>query len=140
MAPIIDLNQLITNMRPVLLDEIWYYCQIKDEIANKEILSAAFAIIRETESITLILPQQQADTISQDQKGEKVSTPFRRIELQVFSSLEAVGLTAVISQCLQEHSISANVIAGFHHDHIFIPEEDAQKAIEALTRLSNSSG
>ena len=86
----------------------------------------------ESESITLILPPEQAESL-----GQKNDSGFKRIELQVYSSLEAVGLTAAISQCLKENNISANVVAGFHHDHVFVPEADAKKAIDALNTLTS---
>jgi hypothetical protein len=49
--------------------------------------------------------------------------------------LDAVGLTAAFSSKLAEHGISANVIAGYFHDHIFVQKEHAEKAIAALNEL-----
>ena len=57
---------------------------------------------------------------------------FRLITLTVHSSLEAVGLTAVVTNKLAEHKISANVVAAYYHDHIFVPCEKAKKAMEVL--------
>nr|WP_229854702.1 ACT domain-containing protein [Thalassotalea marina] len=52
------------------------------------------------------------------------------------SSLHAVGLTAAIANKLKEHNISANVIAGFYHDHIFVPTVDAINALTALNEFN----
>lgn len=52
------------------------------------------------------------------------------------SALEAKGLTAVFSTALSEAEVSCNVVAAFHHDHIFVAAEDASKAMQALRRLS----
>jgi hypothetical protein len=60
---------------------------------------------------------------------------FRGITLNVHSGLDAVGLTAALSSKLAEHGISANVIAGYFHDHIFVQNEHAEKAIAALNEL-----
>ena len=57
---------------------------------------------------------------------------FRLITLTVHSSLEAVGLTAIVTNKLAEHEISANVVAAYYHDHIFVPCEKAGKAMEVL--------
>jgi hypothetical protein len=52
--------------------------------------------------------------------------------LTVHSSLEAVGLTAAFSARLAERNISCNVLAGYHHDHILVPVDRVQDAIDAL--------
>lgn len=132
MTPIKDLEELIKNMKPLLLEQLWFYCCVTEEQLTSELLKFAFAMVRETESITLILPPEQAESL-----GQKNDSGFKRIELQVYSCLEAVGLTAAISQCLKENNISANVVAGFHHDHVFVPEADAKKAIDALNTLTS---
>jgi hypothetical protein len=64
---------------------------------------------------------------------------LRQITLKVHSSLEAVGLTAAFSRALTEAGISANVVAAYYHDHIFVPATDAERAIEALRQLSAAS-
>ncbi len=59
-----------------------------------------------------------------------------RITLNVHSALEAVGLTAAVATALTREGISANVVAAYYHDHIFVPEVDAERALEALRALS----
>lgn len=134
MKPITDLEQLIKEMKPVLMEEVWHYCSVTQAQLKPALIDAAFAMVRESESITLILPPKEADSL-----GQKIDAGFQRIELQVYSSLEAVGLTAAISQCLTEHNISANVVAGFHHDHVLVPKKDSQTAIRALKTLTQSN-
>ncbi|MCB1704295.1 MAG: ACT domain-containing protein [Halioglobus sp.] len=60
---------------------------------------------------------------------------FRCITLTVHSSLIAVGLTAAVSGTLAAHNISANIIAAFFHDHLFVPQEDAERALAALCAI-----
>lgn len=88
--------------------------------------------MREVEGDTLILPAESAAT-----KGWPVPTVFRRIVLNVHSDLEAVGMTAAVSARLTQAGIPCNVVAGYHHDHLFVPEaltEPAMAALEALSR------
>ncbi|MCH9673679.1 MAG: ACT domain-containing protein, partial [Gammaproteobacteria bacterium] len=61
---------------------------------------------------------------------------FKRITLTVHSSLDAVGLTAAVSTKLAEHDISANIVAGYYHDHIFVQTQRATHAMAALRELS----
>lgn len=64
--------------------------------------------------------------------------PFRAawLTLTVHSALEAVGLTAAVAGALARARIPANVIAGFYHDHLLVPEERADDAIAVLRDLS----
>ena len=57
---------------------------------------------------------------------------FKLITLTVHSSLKSVGLTAAVTSKLAEYEISANVVAAYYHDHIFVPYEKAKKAMEVL--------
>ncbi|WP_260563531.1 ACT domain-containing protein [Alteromonas sp. KS69] len=57
----------------------------------------------------------------------------------VHSSLDAVGMTAVMSAALTQANISANVVAGYYHDHIFVPAGRADEAIAVLFELANPS-
>jgi hypothetical protein len=55
----------------------------------------------------------------------------------VHSSLEAVGLIATISAALAREGVSANVVSGFFHDHVFVPvgrEAVAMGVLEGVMR------
>jgi hypothetical protein len=67
------------------------------------------------------------------------SEPFRAITLSVHSSLEAVGLIVAVSRALADAGIPANVIAGYHHDHVLVPTDRAAEALRALGALSRSA-
>ncbi|MHB1138960.1 MAG: ACT domain-containing protein, partial [Microthrixaceae bacterium] len=41
---------------------------------------------------------------------------------------------------LAERGISCNVVAGYHHDHLFVPASAAQGALAALRELSVAAG
>ncbi|WP_062465122.1 ACT domain-containing protein [Demequina soli] len=90
--------------------------------------------VRESEGMTVVLPEAQADALG-------LAYEFRsaRITLEVLSALEAVGLTAAFARALADEGISANVVAGFHHDHIFVPWARRADALAALERLQSSA-
>ena len=62
---------------------------------------------------------------------------FRGITLTIHSSLDAVGLTAAVSGKLAANNISANVIAAYYHDHIFVQTEKAELALKVLNEFCN---
>ena len=86
----------------------------------------------EAEGLTLVLKKDLAQAASLKFEGT-----FRQITLTVHSSLEAVGLTAAVSAKLAAYGISANVLAAYYHDHIFVPSAKAEQALLALQELSN---
>ena len=61
---------------------------------------------------------------------------FRCITLRVHSSLLAVGLTAAVSAALARHAVSANMVAGYFHDHVLVPSDRAEEALKHLENLS----
>lgn len=91
----------------------------------------AIGTFREPEGWTLILPQTIADAHSY-----AYTVLFAWITLDVHSSLEAIGLTASFSHTLAHAGLSCNVIAGYYHDHIFVPYTEREKALHALQALS----
>lgn len=91
-----------------------------DLVAEAPPLGNAFALIREDEGVTVIRPG----------KG------WARIMLGVHSSLSAVGLTARVAEVLAAYGISANMVAAFHHDHVFVPWDRRDEALAVLRTLS----
>lgn len=121
-----DLKRLIAGMRPVLDPRDWGYALGREGQAPQ-----AWAMIREDEGLTLIAPLEDLRAA-----GLTPSGPWARITLTVHSALEAVGLTAAVATALADRGISANVLAGWHHDHIFLPRAQADEAMAALRHLA----
>ena len=124
-----DLLTLIAQMSPSLDDQVWAFVSV-GEVSSEYVTEHALATFRETEGMTLIVPWETAEEF------DVCSEPMARITLNIHSSLEAVGLTAAVSQALASEAISANVIAGFYHDHIFVPQTAGEPAVACLTLLS----
>jgi hypothetical protein len=124
-----NLKTLLASVSPTLDDTEWVFAVVGEE--DTVLLTPhAIATFREAEGLTLVLPQAAADDL------KNVSTPMSRITLEVHSSLEAVGLTAAIASALAEEGISANVVAAYYHDHIFVPKVSADLALAVLQGLS----
>lgn len=131
MSGITDVNELLGSMQPALVDESFVFCTVKGQLADYIALDP-IAMFRESEGLTLVLSQTAADKEVFDYESV-----FRQITLTVHSSLEAVGLTAAVSTALAAKNISANVIAAYYHDHVFVPCAQAEQALLALEALSH---
>lgn len=129
MSGILDLEELLSSMDPVISDENFVFSTTNKKIQELCYLNP-WAIIKENESTTIILSERNAR-----ENNIPFDCVFKRITLNVHSSLEAVGLTAAISNKLSEFNISANVVAGYYHDHVFVQKNKADKAAELLKEL-----
>ena len=124
-----DLATLLASLSPRRDDTEWVFATVQK--ADATLLSPhAIASFHEEEGLTLVLPQSETSDL------DHVSAPLIRIILEVHSSLEAVGLTAAVAGALAFEGISANVVAAYYHDHIFVPKASAKKALAILQALS----
>ncbi|ENO3962968.1 TPA: ACT domain-containing protein [Vibrio vulnificus] len=130
MTGITDLQHLLQSMSPQLVEGDYVFCTVYGPLKDYLHLDP-IATFREQEGLTLVLEAQQAE-----QAGLTTDSRFCLITLTVHSSLEAVGLTAAFASKLASYGISANVIAGYYHDHIFVPKGKAHEAMSALTELT----
>lgn len=92
--------------------------------------AAALATVVEREGRTSVVPVAAAVAA-----GAPVGFVGVWLTLTVWSSLEAVGLTAAVSSALADAGIACNVIAGYHHDHLIVPVERADEAVSVLCGL-----
>lgn len=125
-----NLDRLLQALEPQLDSSEYVFCSV-GKPANL-LLSATtpLATFQEAEGLTLVLTKEQAAQHKLDS-----SAVFRRITLNVQSSLEAVGLTAAVATCLTDLGISANMIAAYYHDHVLVPADRAEEALQALKTL-----
>lgn len=130
MTGITDIKVLLRDMKPELTDGEYHFCTVADATLQQVAALDPLCTYRETEGMTLILDRKTA--LANDLAQGPV---MRGITLTVHSSLEAVGLTAAVATALTEAGISANVVAAFFHDHIFVPAVDADQAVAVLLAL-----
>lgn len=123
-GPVSDCADMLAGMRPELDERSFAFVMVGDEDATP---GNAFALVHEAEGTTAIVPAQDAEPL------------FARITLAVHSDLESVGLTAAVSSALAAKGIACNVIAGFHHDHLFVPWERGLEALGILEALSHDA-
>jgi len=126
MSGIVELDELLKMMSPEVQDGEYIFCTLAVDNFDYMHLSP-LAVFKESEGLTLVISVEAAIQ-------EKISFEgtFKQITLTVHSSLDAVGLTAAVANKLTSYGISANVIAAYYHDHIFVQTEKAEQALLAL--------
>ncbi len=124
------LTTLLANMTATLTPGVFVFATLEDGEIPAGI--APQMIFREAEGTTLIAPLQQAEAAD-------LAYTFRcrMITLQVHSSLEAVGFIARVATALAAEGMGVNPVSGYFHDHLFVPEDRAQDAMEILNDLAN---
>ena len=129
---IADLKELLTRMQPELNPGRYAFVALPAGLALDP--AQIVASVREPEGLSVILLEQVAID-----SGLPIAFSAAWITLTVHSDLAAIGLTAAFSQALGQAGISCNVVAGVHHDHLFVPIEQTQAAMDALHTLSRST-
>jgi hypothetical protein len=126
-----DLDKLLAGLSPTLIPGEFVFLSFENAQYGDHSTLEPVAAVLESEGLTLVIPKGKAD-----QHKIEYDSVFRCITLTVHSSLVAVGLTAAVSTKLAEHGISANLVAGYYHDHIFVPDAVAESAVSAIIELT----
>lgn len=125
-----DLKDIIQKLNPIKNPGTYIYTKKNNSSAMIPFEDIIF-YFRENEGSTLILDKSKADE-------QKLSYHqlFAWITLDVHTSLNAIGLTALISDALSRNKIPCNIVAAYTHDHLFVPEDLSEKTLRILNDLS----
>lgn len=125
-----DLDALLRNLNPMLAEEEHGFATIPmgEGWPRGLVPVATFA---EAEGASVIALASIMEGIGLDHEGG-----WAKITIGANSALSAVGLTAKISGALAETGISANIVAAYHHDHVFVPWARRDEAMTVLENLS----
>ncbi|MGV8854639.1 MAG: ACT domain-containing protein [Devosia sp.] len=132
MAAETDLARLLVGLAPALDPQPFGYAVLPLDQSLPAGL-VVFALLRETEGLTVI-----AEVDALLAAGISVEGRWARITMMVHSALDAVGLTAAMAKTLTAAGISANVLAGYHHDHLLVPWDRRHDAVAALLALASA--
>lgn len=127
-----NLGQIIRHLQPQLHLGTYVFCAVE----SQQNIPSEWCVMRfhEAEGTTIIMRREHAVELGLNYHYVAVW-----ITLQVHSALSSVGLTAVFSTALATAGISCNMVAGFYHDHLFVPENQASAALKILSDLSTSA-
>jgi uncharacterized protein len=134
--PVSNLKAMLASMSPKLNDARVAYLSSKDmkAVLSKLPPESIIGTFREEEATTFIVELAAAES-----SGLEILFRGAWITLTVHSALEGVGLTAAFATALGDEAISANVIAAYYHDHIFVAVDDADRAMAALRKLQQKN-
>lgn len=129
MAEESNISALIKGMAPSLNKGEFVFCTLQDSTGLN--WRDTICTFKESEGLSIVIDRQKADGL-----GIDYDFIASWITLTIHSSLNAIGFTALISSELAKHDVGCNIIAGYHHDHIFVNRKDTNKAMEVLSNLS----
>jgi hypothetical protein len=125
-----DLRILLGSMSPELVPGTHVFVTLPQGSPVPDGLDPVMTF-REREGVTLILLEETARVA-----GLTSSFRCRMITLNIHSSLEAVGFIAAIAKCLAAAGMGVNPVAGYFHDHLFVPTDRADEAMALLGKLA----
>ncbi len=123
-----DLKQLLAEMSPLLDTQTFVFVTLPNREMPPAI--APRMIMQEAEGTTIIVTKAAADDAGLD-----YVFACRMITLNVHSALDAVGFLARITTRLAELGMGVNPVAGYFHDHLFVPAARADDAMAALHQM-----
>ena len=141
----LNLDRILATLDPVLDSSLYVFLSIRTRagadsgaVLKKLLLDGIIPLsyFVENEGLSMILRSEEYDGVKNGFDHVASVGRYCKITLQVHSSLDAVGLTAVVSEKLTDANISANVVAAYYHDHIFIQSDRASEALAIVSKLA----
>ncbi len=126
-----NLSEVLKSMQVSCDNTEYGFASVKDKQINFD--EQVLGTFKENEGLTIIESKEYFEA-----NGIHYEGPYAKLTIEVHTSLELVGLTAVLAKKLTDNQISANVVAGYFHDHIFVQYAVRQKAIEAINNLKEA--
>ncbi|KJV29719.1 hypothetical protein VI08_15665 [Luteibacter yeojuensis] len=123
-----DLRALLAALDPAVDPVPKRFIHVSHERA-RERMGEALMMFREDEGTTLIV-----DVTEDDLSGDRML--WACITLRVQSSLTAVGMMAAVSAAFAKRGIPCNPVSAFLHDHLFVPWDRREDALDALSHLT----
>jgi hypothetical protein len=105
-----------------------------------EMGEAFCALIVDKDEVSLIIPSEAWEDFAGRLPGHKVAEKtYRLITLDLPLDMELVGLMARISAALAAVEVSILPLAAFSRDHILVPADQFDIAMNALQRLQSGT-
>jgi hypothetical protein len=126
-----DLRVLLSGMRPRLHETPLEFVHVPAGHEAKPDVEPLM-MFREREGTTFIVAA--APVAPGEESGRLL---WAQITLEVQSSLSAVGMMAAASAALAARGIACNPVSAYLHDHLFVPWQRRDEALDALAHLDH---
>jgi uncharacterized protein len=126
-----DLATLQRSIAPEMHAAMFVYCTFADFSLPPGL--QPICTFRESEGLTAVVQREDALRLGIGHQFES-----RLITLSVHSSLHAVGFIARVATALAAAGIACNAVSAFHHDHLFVPVDQADNAMRVLEQLARA--
>lgn len=127
-----DLDALLRTLSATLVDGVFVFVTLENRSVPEGV--SPRMVFQEAEGTTLIVLKSEAEAA-----GLAFEFPSRMITLDVHSALEAVGFIARIASELARHNMGVNPVAGFYHDHLFVPDGREGDALRILKQIADGA-
>lgn len=131
--PVRSMAGMIAGMSPRLQEGEYVFCTSGEDSRHWKDLHPV-ATFREAEGTSMVIERKSAELA-----GFDLGSPMRMITLEVHSALDGVGLTAAVAGALGAVGIPCNMVAAYHHDHVFVPAGLADAALRVLLDLQREA-
>lgn len=92
-------------------------------------------VIADKDEVTLIIPADALKDFERRIPGYKASEPYRLLTFDVELEPTLTGFMAVISRALADAGIPIIPLGAFTRDHLLVPSQHVDRAIETLKAL-----
>ena len=127
-----SLSDLLSRLKPESVPGAFVFVSVGFSESLRGVTPLATVV--EAEGLSVVLRREDADYLRLH-----YSFVAAWITLNVYSALETVGLTGAVAGALTASGISCNMIAGYHHDHVLVPEDRLDDALSRLKELSETN-
>jgi hypothetical protein len=127
-----DPDDIVRNLEIIEHPGSFVYMSVPDP--DPALADQAAAVVREPEGVTYVVPAD-APVLASPPTGSAQGPAMAWLTIAAHTSLEGVGLTARLAAALAERDVPCNVVAGFFHDHLLVPADRREAAIEVLVAL-----
>jgi uncharacterized protein len=126
-----NLDHLLRNMAPEEQNQMFVFLTSHDGFSAEE--RAEAMMIFEVEGTTIIINASLTSVATEH------DPKWSMITLKVKTDLKTVGFLAAITRKLADAGIPVNAVSAFYHDHLFVPWERRNEAMDILHSFENPS-